>query len=94
MVKKNATIGIINFRSNECYEKFQELYKEFCDLKKDTEIKVSNKERGKKINPQFINVSKIMRRVEIAKILKSNLNYLKLDPSETHEIISEAGLEE
>lgn len=74
-------------------ENYKKLYEEYLVLKKETQLSCNTKKIGEPCNIQHIDVNKLMRSVEISKILIDHVEELKLTPPEIHELSLDAGID-
>ncbi len=71
--------------------KAKEKYLEYKKLKDETTLVAQIVTRGKPYNPQHLDIDKLMKRNELAKLLVTEYMYsLDIDPSEWHELQSDA----
>lgn len=71
----------------------EKLYAEYVNLKGKTTLVVHDMHSGKKMEPQYLDVDKMMRKTAIAKeLVASHKHTLDVDPGEWYDLEQEAQL--
>ncbi len=69
----------------------EQLYKEYLELKGETELSFNVKIPGHPCKIQQLDLEKILKRHSLSNILVKNLDKLELNPAEIHDLRLDAG---